>query len=136
MVFVSERALGFAVGVKFHVTESLLERLRDEAVDAALEAEVRKKKWQDACLVVARRKLGEKFGGWEGRDGVMTFPNGDHSFEKRVRLGDIEFVSNWCDNSVRVCYHQRLGSGKLSKVSAWVSVEHVLLNFKPDPKER
>ena len=121
-----EMDLDFMTGLCFETTDDLVKKLRDEAVAATIEAQVRKEKYWRAFKVLSEQKLTAKFGRWEGKEGVIGYTDG----EQRVRLvGFSRF--RFSEKEPQIDYYKLLKSGKFSKVADHVSVSYLLSFFTP-----
>jgi hypothetical protein len=113
-------------GVSFEVDEQLVERLRDAAVEAAIEAEVRRKKWEIATVALFQDKLEEKFGDeWDTREGILEFSDGDETV-KLLRV----VAPFWKAESPSVVYLRKLKSGKYAKQEEQAEAGYVLEFFR------
>lgn len=113
-------------GVDFEVDEKIVEKLRDAAVDTAIEAEVRRRKWEIAAVEFFQEKLEEKFGdGWDTKEGILEFSDGDETV-KLLRV----VAPFWQANEPSVVYLRKLKNGKYSKGEKRVEVGYVMEFFR------
>lgn len=113
-------------GVDFAVDEKIVEKLRDDAVDAAIEAEVRREKWEITALEFFQEKLEEKFGKeWDTKEGVLQFSDGDETV-KLLRV----VAPFWKEKEPSVRYLRKLKSGKYSKNEESIEVGYVMEFFR------
>ena len=113
-------------GLLFEMTEEIASKLRDDAVAAAIDAEVKKDKWAWAVVSVASVKLRKKFGhAWRGMEGVIQFSNG-YETVKLIRV----IPPGWRQIEPEVVYYRKLKSGKYSKSECELAVSYVLAFFR------
>ena len=113
-------------GLLFEMTEEIASKLRDDAVAAAIDAEVKKDKWMRAVVSVASSKLYEKFGHlWRGMEGIMKFSDGDETV-KLIRV----IPPGWREAEPTLVYRRKLKSGRYSKSDCDIAVSYVLAFFR------
>jgi hypothetical protein len=111
--------------VYFEMTGELVSKLRDDAIAAAIDAQVKKDKWKIAALMFAEKKLREEFGEWVDKEGTMEFSDGDQVVKLLLAK-----VPTWTETEPQVLYVTKLKSGKFSKSSLSVDASYVLSFFR------
>ena len=119
--------IGFGPGVDFRISESIVTKLRDAAIESAIEAEVRRLKWEHAVTEFAEDRVSVKFGhAWRGTEGEIEFSDGI----VEVKLVEVCRPS-WADKEPTMVFHRKLKSGKYSKVNEELAVSDALRCFRP-----
>lgn len=113
-------------GVAYRIDKSIVQKLRDAAIDSAIEAEVRKEKWEYAVTELAELQVAEKFGWkWRGMEGEIQFSDGN-VLAKLVSI----VAPSWRDTEPQMVYHRKLKSGRYSKVDHEQRVSYILQFFR------
>ena len=112
--------------MRFEISAEMVKRLRDAAVEAALDADVKKQKYEFALIWQVRNDISEILGSaWEQSEGVIEFTDGDESVQLMglVRPGYFE-------REPLVRYRRKLKSGKYSKEVPTHPVSYIAKFFR------
>jgi hypothetical protein len=113
-------------GIAFRLTEAVVKKLRDDAIEAAIEADVRKTKWIKSAVQFANRELMDKHGIiWEGTEGVIEYSDGN----EYVKLDKVS-PPLYEEIEPQVEYRRRLKNGKWSKTLNSADFSYVMRFFR------
>lgn len=113
-------------GIYFEITKEIALKLRDDAVMAALDAEIKKDKWFRAVMMLSIEELEAKFGRWRELEGVLSFSDS----KPHVKLLRVD-KAGFTETAPVIWYCEKLKSGKFSKSEHYESVDYVLDHFTP-----
>lgn len=118
---------GLYCGFAYDMTQELCDRLREQAVEAAIEADVRRAKWQEAARRLVYQKMTMTFGAkWRNLVGTLPLPNGDGI----VRLESVCKPSNGGPEAV-VIFRRLLKRHQWAKSRNTAPLDYVVTWFRP-----